>query len=34
MKSIFLQADKDELFLQMDTMIFDGNGQAFPKFPK
>ena len=29
-----LHADKHESFLQIDTMIFDGNGQAFPKFPK
>ena len=25
----FLHADKNESFLQVDTMIFDGNGQAF-----
>ena len=30
----FLHADKHESFLQVDTMIFDGDGQAFPKFPK
>ena len=30
----FLHADKHESFLQIDTMIFDGNGQAFPKFSK
>ena len=30
----FLHADKHESFLQIDTMIFDGDGQAFPKFPK
>ena len=30
----FLHADKHESFLQFDTMIFDGHGQAFPKFPK
>ena len=29
-----LHANKCESFLQVDTMIFDGNGQAFPKFPK
>ena len=29
----FLHADKHESFLQMDTMTFDGDGQAFPKFP-
>ena len=29
-----LHANKYESFLQVDTMIFDGNGQAFPKFPK
>ena len=30
----FLHADKHESFLQIDTMIFGGDGQAFPKFPK
>ena len=30
----FLQADNRESFLQIDTMIFDGYGRAFPKFPK
>ena len=30
----FLPADKDEIVLQNDTMIFDGNGPAFPNFPK
>ena len=30
----FLHADRDENYLQIDTMIFDGDGQAFPKFPK
>ena len=30
----FLDADKHESFLQIDTMIINGNGQAFPKFPK
>ena len=30
----FLQADKHENFLQIDTMIFDGDGQIFSKFPK
>ena len=30
----FLHADKDENYLQIDTMIFDGDGQAFPKFPQ
>ena len=30
----FLPAEKDEIVLQNDTMIFDGNGPAFPKFPK
>ena len=29
----FLYADKHESFLQIDTIIFDGDGQAFPKFP-
>ena len=27
-----LHADKHESFLQMDSTIFDGDGQAFPKF--
>ena len=30
----FLHVDKHESCLQIDTMIFDGDGQAFPKFPK
>ena len=30
----FLHAGKHESFLQIDTMIFDGDGQAFLKFPK
>ena len=30
----FLLADEHESFLQIDTMIFDGDDQAFPKFPK
>ena len=30
----FLHADKDENYLQIDTMIFNGDGQAFPKLPK
>ena len=30
----FLQADKHERFLQIYNMIFDGDGQAFLKFPK
>ena len=30
----FLLTDKHERFLQTDTVIFDGDGQAFPKFPK
>ena len=30
----FLHTDKHECFLQTDTIIFDGDGQAFPKFPK
>ena len=29
-----LNADKHENFLQIGIMIFDGDGQAFPKFPK
>ena len=27
----FSHADKDENYLQIDTMIFDRDGQAFPK---
>ena len=30
----FLYADKHGSFLQINTMIFGGDGQAFPKFPK
>ena len=30
----FLHADKDESYLPIDTIIFDGDGQPFPKFPK
>ena len=30
----FLHAYKHESFLQIDTMIFDGDGQAFPNFRK
>ena len=30
----FLNADKHGRFLQIDTMIFDGDFQEFPKFPK
>ena len=30
----FLHADKGESYLQIGTMIFDGDGQASPKFPK
>ena len=30
----FLHVDKHESFLKIDTMIFNGDGQAFPKFPK
>ena len=30
----FLHADNHESFLQIDTMIFDGDGPAFPKLPK
>ena len=30
----FLYADKHEIFLQIDTKIFDGDGQAFLNFPK
>ena len=29
----FLHADKYQHFLQINTIIFDGSGQAFPKFP-
>ena len=30
----FLHPDKHEIFLQIDTKNFDGDSQAFPKFPK
>ena len=30
----FLHADKYGSFLQIDSVIFDADGQAFPKFPK
>ena len=30
----FLHADKYESFAQIDTIVFDGDGQALPKFPK
>ena len=30
----FLHTDKHENFLQIDGMIFDGDREAFPKFPK
>ena len=33
-KVSFLHADKYESFLQIDTLIFDGHGQAFPEFRK
>ena len=29
-----LHVGKNESYLQIDTVIFDGFGQAFPKFPK
>ena len=29
-----LHPNNHESFLQIDTMIFNGDGQAFPKFPK
>ena len=29
-----LYVDKHESFVQIDTMISDGDSQAFPKFPK
>ena len=31
---VFFHVDKQEVSLQTNTMIFDGNGQTFPKFPK
>ena len=30
----FLHTDNNESFLQIDIMIFDGDGQAFPEFSK
>ena len=29
-----LHVDKHENFVQIDTITFNGDGQAFPKFPK
>ena len=29
-----MHADKHENFLKIDAMIFDGDGQVLPKFPK
>ena len=29
-----LHTYKHESFLRIDTLVFDGGGQAFPKFPK
>ena len=31
---VFLHAEKHKRLPQIDTMIFNGDGQAFPKFPK
>ena len=33
-KVVFLHADKHKSFLKIDTMIFDGEDQTFPKFQK
>ena len=33
-KEVCDEVDKYESFLQIGTMIFDGDDQAFPKFPK
>ena len=30
----FLNVDKHESYLQIDILIFDGDGQAFLNFPK
>ena len=30
----FLHADKHEIFFKVDAVIFNGDGQGFPKFPK
>ena len=30
----FLHTDKHKNFLKIDAMIFDGDGQVLPKFPK
>ena len=30
----FLHVDKSESLLKIETVIFDGYGQAFPKYPK
>ena len=31
---VSMKADKHESFLYIDTIFFDGNGQASPKFQK
>ena len=33
MKLAFLLRDKHESLLQLDAMIFNGDGEAFSKFP-
>ena len=33
-ETYFQHGDKHKNFLQIDAMMFDGNGQVFPKFPK
>ena len=30
----FLHSDKHESFLHTDTVVFDGDGEAFPNVPK
>ena len=30
----FLHAGKHDIFLQIDDVIFDGDDQAFPKYPR
>ena len=30
----YLHADEHESFLQINAMVFDGYGEALPKFPK
>ena len=33
-KSNFLHEDKNQSFLEADTIVFGGHSQAYPKYPK